>query len=78
MGDQLPPLPQLLVQLAVRGEEDDPGEEEALAHGHPAPLQVATQVSRLGLEEKNEGKQANVRIQLKWPVLGINLYYSCY
>ncbi|TNN83742.1 hypothetical protein EYF80_005918 [Liparis tanakae] len=43
----------LLIELAVWREEDNPGEEEALAHRHSAPLQMATQVSGLGLEEQN-------------------------
>ena len=41
VGDQIPPLPQLVLKLAVRGEEDDPGEEKAWAHGHSTPLQMA-------------------------------------
>lgn len=57
MRNQLPPLPQLLIELAVWREEDNPGEEEALAHRHSAPLQMATQVSGLGLEEQNVGIQ---------------------
>lgn len=42
VGDQLPFLLQLLIQLTVWREEDNPGEEEALAHRHSTPLQVAT------------------------------------
>lgn len=49
VAEQLRLLLQLLVQLAVGREEEDPGEEEALAHWHSAPPQVLTQVGGLGL-----------------------------
>lgn len=54
VGHQLLPVPQALVQLTVRRHQHHFGKEQLFPNRHSALLQMATQVTRLCLEERNQ------------------------